>query len=103
MNFASVVCALGALCACALAVASLIRRRRALSDYAFAGGMLGLSLEQALAWMSVRGQVSDRTLIAWQKDYLLAGALLTFFWLLFSLSYARGNARQFLSRWRFTL
>jgi putative PEP-CTERM system histidine kinase len=65
--------------------------------------MLGLALEQVFSWLSIRAQITDESLIGWQKGYLLAGAFLTFFWLLFSLTYARGNARQFVARWRLTL
>jgi putative PEP-CTERM system histidine kinase len=103
MNLASQIPAVGAVCACALAAASLLRRRRTAADIAFAAGMIGLAAEGTFAWMSVRDHVTDAELIAWQKWRLFAAAFLPFLWLLFSLSYARGNAREFLSKWRLAL
>jgi len=103
MNLASQIPTASAVCAGALAAASLFRRRRSVADFAFAAGMIGLAAEGTFAWMSVREHVTDAELIARQKWCLSAAAFLPFFWLLFSLSYARGNAREFLSKWRLPL
>lgn len=103
MNFALQIPTAGALCAGALAAASLLRRRRTIADFTFAAGMIGFSAEAVLIGMSFREHVSDAELIAWQKWCLFSAAFLPFLWLLFSLSYARGNARDFLVKWRLPL
>jgi putative PEP-CTERM system histidine kinase len=103
MNLALQVPTAGAVCAGVLATASLLRRRRTIADFAFAAGMIGLSAEAVLIGMSVREHVSDAELVAWQKLCLFSAAFLPFLWLLFSLSYARGNARDFLVKWRLPL
>jgi len=103
MNLALQIPTAGAVCAGALAAASLLRRRRTIADFAFAAGMIGFSAEAVLIGMSVREHVSDAELIAWQKWCLFSAAFLPFLWLLFSLSYARGNARDFLVKWRLPL
>ncbi len=103
MNLALQIPTAGAVCAGALAAASLLRRRRTIADFAFAAGMIGFSAEAVLVGMSVRERVSDAELIVWQKWCLFSAAFLPFLWLLFSLSYARGNAREFLVKWRLPL
>lgn len=42
-------------------------------------------------------------IITWQKRALLALAFLPGIWLLFSLTYARGNYREFLTKWNFAI
>ena len=103
MNFASEIPLASAVCAGALAAGSMVRRRHGVADFAFAAGMAALSAEGAFAWMAARGPVPDAELIAWQERSLFATAFLPFCWLLFSLSYARGNAREFVSKWRLAL
>src|ERR1017187_2513461 len=103
MNLASEIPLASAVCAGALAAGSLLRRRHGVADFAFAAGMIGLSAEGVFAWMAVRPHVPDAELIAWQKWSLFATAILPFCWLLFSLSCARGNARQFVSKWQLAL
>jgi len=41
--------------------------------------------------------------VYWQNWRLFAMSFLPSIWLFFSLSYARGNYREFLKRWRFLL
>lgn len=62
-----------------------------------------MSAEAVFTWMTTRAPVADADLVTWQKWSLMASAFLPFSWLLFSLSYARGNAREFLSSWRVAL
>jgi len=100
MNFASEIPLASAVCAGALAAGSLVRRRHGLADFAFAAGMIALSAEGLFAWMAARGQLPDAEIVARRNWSLFATAFLPFCWLLFSLSYARGNAREFVSTWR---
>src|ERR1700689_342432 len=103
MNLASLVSGAGAVCAGSLAIASLFRRRRTGADFAFAGGMAALATEGLFAWLSMRPGNTEASLMVRQQGYLLATAALPFFWLVFSLSYARGNAREFISKWSLML
>jgi putative PEP-CTERM system histidine kinase len=99
MNLASLVSVVGAACAGSLAIASLVRRRRTVADFAFAAGMASLASEGLFAWLSLHQSITEAKLVTWQQGYLIATAALPFFWLVFSLSYARGNAREFISKW----
>jgi putative PEP-CTERM system histidine kinase len=87
----------------ALAVVVLIKgRNRSLADWSFAIGMIAIGAEEALGGISSDSDIMD-AVIRWQTWRLLALALLPGLWLLFSLSYARGNAREFLRKWRYFL
>src|ERR1700676_2456866 len=99
INFASEIPLASALCSGALAAGSLLRGKRRLADFAFSAGMTALAAEGAFVWMTVRGPTTDAELVSWQRWSLFASAFLPFTWLLFSLSYARGNAREFLVKW----
>ena len=74
-----------------------------MADFAFAGGMAGVGTEAFFAWLSLHQSNTEANLVTWQQGYLLATAALPFFWLVFSLSYARGNAREFISKWSLML
>jgi putative PEP-CTERM system histidine kinase len=79
-----------------LAVAALVRNWRSIASWFFFGGMAAFtaaSLATAQPPDIVRGQ----------NLVLAAKSLLPAFWLGFSLSYSRGNAREFLRRGRYAL
>ena len=91
-----------ALLALVLALGSAFRARRALDRWAFAAGMAILAVERASS--GFRGSsLSPIDVYNWQIWQLTAVALVPGFWLLFSLTYARGNAREFLGKWRYGL
>lgn len=99
MNFITLLPLISAGCAAALAFAVLARRRNA-ADWAFAGGMLALALEAfCVARTALPGLLAD-DLLKWQQWSQVSASALPGFWLLFSFCYARGNAREFLTRWR---
>ena len=90
---------ISAACASLMAIA-VVARRRATADWAFAAGMLALACEAiCVARMSIPG-LSHEEILRWEDWRQVAASCLPGCWLLFSLSYARGNAREFLTRWR---
>ena len=86
-------------CAIAMAAAVLVRRR-ALEDWAFAGGMFALAVEAMCVAQTALAGLTLPEMLEWQRWSKVAASFLPGFWLLFSLTYARGNAREFLTRWR---
>ena len=76
--------------------------RRSLPHLAFAVGMLLLAVESIFGGLSWQ---ADTLLAAlhWQQWKLAAGSLMPAIWLLFALTYGRGNYRDFLERWKFVL
>ena len=89
--------------ACALlVVATLLRKWRSLASWSFAAGMATFGIKTAFAGFGLIA-VSPAEAIYWQRLVLIAGSFLPAFWLCFSLTYARGNAREFLIKWKFLL
>jgi putative PEP-CTERM system histidine kinase len=91
-----------AVCGGILAVGVLLQKRRSIADWAFAAGMAVLTGENLFSGFSA-GTILLEDVVRWQQWRLLALSLLPGIWLLFSLSYARGNPRMFVSKWRFPL
>lgn len=85
-----------------LAAGAALRAGRSTDRWAFAMGMLVLAAERIFAGMLARS-ISPNASYNWQIWRLTAVGLLPGTWLAFSLSYARGNARQFLGKWRYAL
>lgn len=78
------------------------RERRSVAVWFFVAGMVLLSCESVFSGLmanAVRPEVAGH----WEDWALLAGSLLPGTWLAFSLSYARGNYREFLGKWRVAL
>ena len=90
---------ISALCAAVLGFAVLARRRSAV-DWAFAAGMLALAFEAICVARAAVSGLSVWDMLEWQQWSLAAASAVPGTWLLFSLCYARGNAREFLARWR---
>lgn len=98
MNLFSLLAfASGALCV-VVALSSLLQRRKEISHWTFFGGLLILAIERTCGGFSLRAD-SLESVLAWQQWRLTALGLLPAPWLVFSLTYARGNARAFLSKW----
>lgn len=81
-----------------VAVASLVLPPRSLSRGAFAAGMAVLGFEAAFAALSVLTPFEQESL-GWQQLRLSLVGLLPGCWILFSMTFSRGNRREFLSRW----
>lgn len=85
-----------------LALAALLRRRHSAAQWAFAAGMLLLAAHSACdAWTN--GMVALSGVIQAQLWTLVSAALMPAPWLWFSLVYSRGNAGEFVRRWRWGL
>ena len=84
----------------AIALIAAFRKRRSLAGWFFVAGMALLSCESVFS-----GLMTDfpKEAAQWENWALLAMSLLPGTWLAFSLSYARGNYRDFLRRWRVAL
>lgn len=87
-----------ALLAGILALGAALRARRAVDRWAFVVGLLALAGERLCSGLYAQAVVPER-MLRWQVWQLTAGALGPGAWLLFSLTYARGNAREFIRRW----
>ena len=86
----------------AMAVATLFRQPASLARWCFFAGMATLALESAFAGISLQTPVPERV-AHWQSLALTAMSFLPGFWLAFSLTYSRGNYREFLAKWRIVL
>src|ERR1017187_5732455 len=90
-----------AACLCAGGVASAVAwyERRSIVHWAFAAGMAALAVESLFFGLSADAEVLD-TAAHWQFLGMVAMSFLPGFWLFFSLTFARGDYREFLARWR---
>jgi putative PEP-CTERM system histidine kinase len=85
-----------------VAIAAVCRKWRSMAAWSFFVGMGLLALESALDGTAARStdqQEVDRLLTL----ALIVQSLLPGIWLVFSLTFSRGNYRQFLAKWRFTV
>jgi putative PEP-CTERM system histidine kinase len=85
-----------------IAVGGLVWTRRSISHWSFAAGMALLAAENICIGLT-SSAATPAEIIRWQQWRLMLLSLVPGTWLLFSLTYARGNARAFLARWRFVL
>jgi putative PEP-CTERM system histidine kinase len=92
----------GAILGGILAFTVLWNKQRSIVHVFFAAGMVALAAESAFNGLSMRA-VRLETMMYWQQWRFLAMSFLPGIWLYFSLSYGRGNHREFLERWKFAL
>ncbi|HVM49413.1 MAG TPA: XrtA/PEP-CTERM system histidine kinase PrsK [Candidatus Acidoferrum sp.] len=91
-----------ALSAASLALTLVLQQRRTAARWAFAAGMLGFAAESICAGLAAGpGEVAG--IARWQRLAFMTLAILPGPWLLFSVTYARGNAREFLARWQIVI
>lgn len=102
MSPASILAFAASLYAGGLAFAVAWHERRSLVHWSFALGMVAFAVESLSVGLSANALLLDQV-VSWQVVGLLALAFLPGFWLFFSLSYARGNYREFLARWQLVL
>ena len=86
----------------ALALSVIFRKQRSVARWCFAAGMLVFALE------SVFGEMWDKALVPedasfWETLTLVTKSILPGLWLCFSLTYSRGNPREFLIKSRYLL
>src|ERR1051325_3186665 len=92
----------GAIFCWVLAVVAFWVKRGLLPWLFFGLGMVLLAVEDTLGGFTLEAASLDQAVL-WQKLRLMAVALLPGTWLVFSLSYSRGNYREFLKQWRVLL
>lgn len=84
------------------AIAMLVLKWRTVAFRIFAAGMFVLALESLFNGLAEKANSIDQ-MGQWQTRSLISVAFLPGIWLLFSLCYARGNFRDFVSRWKWLL
>jgi putative PEP-CTERM system histidine kinase len=82
--------------------AALLHKPRSVASWAFFAGMETLAIESALDGISLTVFLPEKV-IYWQTLVSVAKSFFPGLWLLFSLTYLRGNYREFLLKWRFLL
>jgi len=83
----------------ALAVLVFLRDRHSLVHRTFVAGMVALALESGFAGLSFHA-LSSEQVIFWQRLKIISTALLPGFWLLFSMSFGRGEIKELIHKWR---
>ena len=76
--------------------------RRSVAHWAFVAGMAAMAVEEVCFALTADTATPDE-MVYWQNWSLAANSFLPGIWLLFSLTYARGNYSDFLKRWRWML
>src|SRR5262249_38022822 len=99
MFLPSAICFAGAVFCWFLAAVALWVKRGLLPWLFFGLGLVLVAADDACAGLILRA-ASPEQLVFWQKVRLIAVALIPGTWLVFSLSYSRGNHREFLRQWR---
>ena len=102
MNAAALLAIASAILCGVLALLTVWREKRSIVHLTFVAGLLALAAEtvfRSLSWAAAGIQET----VGWQYAGLAPTALLPGLWLFFSLSYGRGNYREFLKRWQYLL
>jgi len=102
MHTAEIFAFLSAVGAGVLVLVAVFRAGRSIALWTFVAGMLVLMVERTFSGMAIQSAIPDVS-NHWLRHRGLVDTLLPGFWLLFSLTYARENAREFLHRWRWLL
>jgi len=85
-----------------LAIGAAVRARQSVDRWAFVAGLAVLAAERTFSGL-LSGALSPLAAYNWQIWRLSTVAFIPGLWLLFSLTYARGNAPEFLRKWRYSL
>src|ERR1041385_7650235 len=102
MNVASILAFASCLFAGVLALTVARHDRRSVAHWCFVAGLGVLATEGFFTGLSAAASIPAAA-TCWEKWRLLAMSFLPGTWLIFSLSFARGNYREFLTRWRVLL
>src|SRR5438445_11069044 len=98
MDFTVILAFGSGLLAVALALTVAWHERRSLAHWAFGTGMVLLAAESVFSGLAA-DSVLPEEVIYWQNWRLFIMAFLPSTWLFLSLTYARGNVREFLATW----
>ncbi len=85
-----------------LGLVGILRKRHSVAGWCFSAGMATFAVESVLGGVSLNVFLPDQVAF-WQTLVLIAKSFLPGIWLCFSLTYSRGNYREFLARSRFLL
>jgi putative PEP-CTERM system histidine kinase len=102
MNNGVIFAIIGASISGALALLFAWHERRSIAHLSFVLGMTVLAVESVFSGLTATATLPQE-MVYWQNWRLLAMSCLPAIWLFFSLSYGRGNHREFLFRWRWLL
>ena len=102
MSFSSIICYTAALVTAIIAIAVLYRDPRAFVHRILAIGLALCALEAGLIGLGLEA-TSASEFIQWHHLRLAVSAFLPAIWLLFSLSFGRGNYKEFLSQWKWAI
>jgi putative PEP-CTERM system histidine kinase len=102
MNNAVILAFVAASLSGALALVFAWYERRSIAHLSFVAGMAVLAVESIFGGLAASATLPEE-MVYWQNWRLLAMSCLPGTWFLFSLSYGRGNHREFLFRWRVVL
>jgi putative PEP-CTERM system histidine kinase len=102
MNFNTTLSFIAAILSIALAVFVLLRDRHSFVHRIFTVGIMTFALEAGLTGLSFQTTAASGLLYL-QRLKLIVGSFLPGIWLIFSLSFARPNYREFLSKWKWIL
>lgn len=102
MNNSVIFAFAGAIVSGALALMFAWYERRSIAHLSFVLGMALLATECVFGGLTATATVPAE-MVYWQNWRLIAMSFLPGIWLIFSLSYGRGNHREFITRWRWVL
>lgn len=98
----SIISFIAALFCLGLAIFALARDRKALVQWIFAAGMIVLALEAVIIGFGLEAFLPG-DVIYWQRVLFAFTAFIPGVWLLFSLTYARVNYKEIISKWRWVV
>jgi putative PEP-CTERM system histidine kinase len=98
----SILAFVAALVSSLLGIAALVRKPGSVASWGFFAGMETLAIESVLDGISMNALLPEKV-VEWQAFVFVARSFLPGWWLLFSLTYSRGNYREFLAKWRYPL
>jgi putative PEP-CTERM system histidine kinase len=102
MNNGVILAFAGASFSGALALVCAWHERRSIAHLSFVIGMVVLAAESIFRGLAASATLPDE-MVYWQNWRIFAMSFLPEVWLVFSLSYGRGNHREFIAKWRFLL
>src|SRR4029453_10550947 len=102
MSFEQLLFLAASLGSVGLGVVALARRPRTLATWSFSLGMFLLAMETLLV-LEISRTSAPIYFLRIERLRLLCTSVLPGIWLAFSLTYARGNSKEFLRIWRIVL
>jgi putative PEP-CTERM system histidine kinase len=98
MNAVMILAYASAILSALMGLGAALGAKRSLPRWAFVAGMLALAVEGVFRGLTAT-EIAPSELFRWELRVLIASSFIPGPWLLFSLTYARGNARAFLKQW----